>query len=242
MKFQAGHLKTGFWQGLGGLLTKSGRVELYRGFLTGLSSSSLAWCQYFYIYAFVKDAMRNHLKVDRLNPIQHLSASFFTGCLVQATLCPVWVVKLNIQLGIYPGFFRGLSGLWGAERLSGLYRGLIPGFWGCLHAAVQFSVYEEMQARLNSERNPGLTLLATFVSKTAATVATSPLEVIKTRVRVATSKERGFFGAARLVFHEQGLVGFYRGTLPALVRIMPAQALMFLTYEQTKKLLNQPSS
>ena len=238
VKFQAGHLRSGFWQGL----LKQGRIDLYRGFLTGLSSSSLAWCQYFYLYSYMKEIVRINLQLDRLQPVHHLAASFLTGCLVQATLCPVWVVKLNIQLGIYPSFGRGVSGLWRAEGVAGLYRGLVPGLWSCLHAAVQFAVYEEIQFRFNGERNSALTLLATFVSKTAATLATSPLEVIKTRVRVATSSERSFLGAARLVFREQGLVGFYRGTVPALMRIMPAQAAMFLTYEQTKKMLISGSS
>jgi solute carrier family 25 folate transporter 32 len=233
VKFQAGQLRSGFWRGL----TTSGRRELYRGFLTGLASSSLSWCQYFYLYAYVKDFFRQSLQVDRLNPAQTMFASFLTGCAVQATLCPVWVVKVNLQLAVFSSFFQGISVLWTKEGVKGLYRGLVPGLWSCLHAAVQFAVYEEAQERLNVNRDASLTLLSTVLSKTTATLATSPLEVIKTRVRNANSGERSFWGAAKQVHAEQGLVGFYRGMAPALARILPAQCLMFLTYEQTKKLL-----
>ena len=237
---QSGTTKESTFESILSLSQAESRKRLYRGFWVGLTGSSLAWCQYFYIYGHMKNHLKTTLKRDKLSPIHHLSASLLTGCIVQTTLCPLWVVKVNQQLGTYPSFVAGFRALFESEGLKGLYRGLVPGLWSCLHGAVQFAVYEEIQSLSPTPQPSNLhTLLATITSKLSATVVTSPIEVLKVRRRmVSTSSEQSVLSTARGLWSEGGLPMFYRGVAPALVRVLPAQCLMFLTFENVKAFLN----
>ena len=239
VRFQSGIQKEGTLASLLYLRYKHSRFELYRGFLTGLTGSSLSWCQYFFLYSSLKSALQTQQNVERLSPFYHLSASFAAGCVVQATLCPLWVVKVNQQLGIFDSFWGGIRTLHRSEGVSGLYRGIVPGLWSCMHGAVQFAVYEELRSFHGEPPSVVNTLLATVASKTAATLITSPIEVIKTRMRMASTRNFGLVQSIRAVWNEAGIVGFYRGMVPALLRLMPAQCLMFITYEGVKARLDQ---
>ena len=238
VRFQSGIQRAGTFQSLVDLAKPSTRGQLYRGFLTGLTGASLSWCQYFWLYSSIKQRMQAQYHLDRLSPAHHLVASFVSGCIVQATLCPLWVVKVNQQVGIFPSFFSGLRTLYASEGVRGFYRGLVPGIWSCMHGAVQFAVYEEVKSALSV---PGLppsvinTLAATFVSKTVATLVTSPIEVVKVRTRLASAgNSAGVFETVTGILKSEGVSGFYRGVVPALVRLLPAQFLMFSTYEGVK--------
>ena len=236
VRLQSGTSKESTLESLLSLRNTESRRLLYRGFWVGLTGSSLAWCQYFYLYGQLKNDFKERFQRDKLSPIHHLSASFITGCIVQASLCPLWVVKVNQQLGIYPSFFKGFESLANSEGVKGLYRGLVPGLWSCMHGAVQFAVYEELQAMSHPDRSSTLhTLLSTIVSKVSATIVTSPIEVLKVRRRMAsTSADKSIFRTLRELWSEGGISVFYRGVFPALLRVLPAQCLMFLTFENVK--------
>jgi len=188
----------------------------------------------------LKQDFRVRFDREKLSPIHHLSASFMTGCIVQASLCPLWVVKVNQQLGIYPSFFAGFNSLLKSEGVPGLYRGLIPGLWSCMHGAVQFAVYEEMQSySLTPHPSSYHTLISTITSKVAATLVTSPIEVVKVRRRMASvSADQSVFTTIQGLWAQGGLHAFYRGMAPALIRVLPAQCLMFLTFENVKSYLS----
>ena len=240
VRLQSGTSTQGTLESLLSIRQAESRRMLYRGFWVGLTGSSLAWCQYFYLYGQLKQELKHTLHREKLSPIHHLSASFLTGCIVQASLCPLWVVKVNQQLGTYPSFATGFMSLLKSEGAKGLYRGLVPGLWSCLHGAVQFAVYEEIQYLSPTAQPSNLhTLLATITSKISATIVTSPIEVLKVRKRmVSTSADQSLLSTARGLWSEGGLPIFYRGVAPALVRVLPAQCLMFLTFENVKAFLS----
>ncbi|ANZ76807.1 BA75_03963T0 [Komagataella pastoris] len=69
-----------------------------------------------------------------------------------------------------------------------------------------------------------------------------PLDVIKSRVQGdtfgSTSKYHGSArAAARHIWQTQGLIGFWRGIVPTLVRAIPCSAATFTTVEWTLRLL-----
>ncbi|KAK1390479.1 Mitochondrial thiamine pyrophosphate carrier [Heracleum sosnowskyi] len=79
---------------------------------------------------------------------------------------------------------------------------------------------------------------------------TSPLDVIKIRFQVqleptsswallrkelhGTSKYTGMFQAAKDIFKEEGLPGFWRGNVPALLMVMPYTAIQFTVLHKLK--------
>jgi hypothetical protein len=188
----------------------------------------------------MKGFLKRTLEVDTLQAHHHLLSSLVTGTLVQLTLSPVWVVKVNQQLQIFTSFSQGCRGIYDSGGFKSFYRGIVPSIGSSFHGAVQFAFYEEFKVIFAPWQETG-TVIATILSKTAATVTTSPIEVVKVRMRMVSSEPSlNVLGVVRKIHRLEGLSGFYRGMVPALARIMPSQVLMFSTYEYVKKIL-QPS-
>jgi solute carrier family 25 folate transporter 32 len=220
------------------IYSSSGIRELYRGFPAGFTGSSLSWGLYFWLYNEWKGSIASLRGSSSPGPIDHWSSSILASVAVQTALCPLWVVKLNQQLGQVDGFWPGLTKLWRKEGLRGLYRGLIPGYWSSLHLALQFVVYEELRKE-SFVASPTLnTIVATVLSKSFATIMTSPIEVVKVRLRSSNvSVNENIRGICRQIYRKEGITGFYKGVGTALIRILPGQCLTFVTFETTKRFL-----
>lgn len=223
---------------LGTIYTTRGFRELYRGFPAGFAGSSLSWGMYFWFYNEWKAGIASARGMATPGPVDHWCSSILASMAVQTLLCPLWVVKLNQQLGHVDGFWSGLSSLGRKEGIRGLYRGLVPGYWSSTHLAFQFVVYEELKRRSPFESLTMNTVLATVLSKSVATVLTSPIEVVKVRLRSSTvSVSETVRSVCSQIWQKEGLRGFYRGVGTALIRILPGQVLTFLTYETVKSML-----
>lgn len=75
----------------------------------------------------------------------------------------------------------------------------------------------------------------------AASLATYPHEVIRTRLQNQTRKPykyQGILHAIKVISKEEGLCGFYKGLSTNLVRTVPSSALTILTYELIVRKLN----
>lgn len=96
-----------------------------------------------------------------------------------------------------------------------------------------------------------------FIDATAGSISgaisrtvTSPLDVIKIRFQVqlepttsfallsknvyGASKYTGMFQASKDIFREEGLSGFWRGNVPALLMVMPYTAIQFMVLHKVK--------
>lgn len=212
--------------------------ELYRGFPAGFAGSSMSWGLYFWLYNEWKGSIASLRGSPAPGPIDHWSSSILASMAVQTALCPLWVVKLNQQLGQVDRFWPGLTNLWQKEGLRGLYRGLIPGYWSSLHLALQFVLYEELRKETFLVSPTLNTIVATVLSKSFATIMTSPIEVVKVRLRSSNvSVNENIRGICRQIYQKEGIRGFYKGVGTALIRILPGQCLTFVTFETTKRFL-----
>ncbi|KAK1438115.1 hypothetical protein QVD17_03918 [Tagetes erecta] len=100
-------------------------------------------------------------------------------------------------------------------------------------------------------------LKTAFINATAGSLSgaisrtvTSPLDVIKIRFQVqlepttsfallsknlyGTSKYTGMVQASKDIFREEGLLGFWRGNVPALLMVMPYTAIQFAVLHKVK--------
>lgn len=151
------------------------------------------------------------------------------------------------SVGAYPSMLAGARTIFQTEGIRGFYRGLAVSLLGVSHGAVQFAVYEPTKRVYFNKRiaegdvNPRMTNEATVVissvAKLVAGAVTYPYQVLRTRMQNYRADERfgrGIGGVVRRIWMEEGIVGFYRGLVPGVVRVMPATWVTFLVYENVK--------
>ncbi|KAL1636117.1 mitochondrial thiamine pyrophosphate transporter [Diplodia intermedia] len=173
---------------------------------------------------------------------------------------------------IYKGTLGTLKHILREEGVTGLWKGNVPAeaLYLC-YGSVQFLAYRTTSSFLSSLSAPGrgvgaagdttnnnnnpppppppflpnsaVTFLSGALAGTAATTATYPLDLLRTRFaaqgprasdRVYTSLLSSFGAIARA----EGPAGFFRGLGAAVAQIVPYMGLFFLSYETLKPLLS----
>jgi hypothetical protein len=160
----------------------------------------------------------------------------------------------------YKGTWDCLTKVAREEGSSALFKGLSPTLLGVIpFEAVQFTFYnwirvtraEQKAAAAKAKGLPEADgKLTTFdflalgcVAGAVAQTAAYPFDLIRKRF-MAQSNAPGMlktsytstFGCFQQIIKEEGLLGLYKGTLPNLLKVCPYAAIMWATYEQTRRL------
>jgi solute carrier family 25 citrate transporter 1 len=137
------------------------------------------------------------------------------------------------------------------EGLSALYKGVVPTMMrqGC-NQAVNFTAYgfikrKVMEHQGTSELQHWQSLLIGGMSGGMGPMVNNPLDVVKTRMQKQvvvpgkTPKYTGLFQSCAVIAREEGYLALWKGITPRLMRIMPGQAITFMTYEAISSRLHR---
>ncbi|CAM9762661.1 unnamed protein product, partial [Hapterophycus canaliculatus] len=129
------------------------------------------------------------------------------------------------------------------EGVGALYKGLAPTVLrqGC-NQAVNFTFYQIFKTQLSSylgrdELASWQHMLLGGISGGIGPCVNNPLDVVKTRLQKQVfilgqaPKYGGFVPGISLIAKEEGVKALWKGLTPRLMRIMPGQAITFMTYE-----------
>merc|ERR1711978_233255 len=244
------------------VFSQEGFKGLYKGVVPNLAGSASAWGLYFLFYNSIKNQMQHGDAKVQLSTSSFLIASSSAGIATLALTNPIWVVKtrLCLQFGrdptsvsnqdpskVYKGMMDAFKKIAVNEGLPGLYKGFVPGIWGVSHGAIQFMIYEELKSSYhNYKRQPIDTQLGTLeyltcaaISKFIAAVTTYPYQVVRARLQDQQSSYSGALSCVQTTFRHEGLGGFYKGLVPNLIRVVPATAITFVTYEKVSHFIKQ---
>lgn len=145
------------------------------------------------------------------------------------------------------------------EGILKLYKGVMASTILSLHGGVQMTLYEtgkQYLIRLNQQNsifNYQGSLLGVMSKLTASTVlypftvmrvkqqqfAKNNLNLNETVLKnaIITNKRYGLIHhTIKTIYNTQGLLGFYNGLAPSLLRQIPGSSIFFYTYEYTLKL------
>jgi len=238
------------------IIKTEGVRALYKGVGANITGVAGSRALYFFFYEVTKDVITS-LEIDSESSYVVSFASATAGLATQTITAPIWFVKTRLQLSSQQRYttWQCIRNTVQTEGVEGFFRGLTASYIGVTETVIKFLVYEKLKRYLREhhdiydhqhhdqiEANYSIDFVfAGGISKIVATCMAYPHEVARTRLRqevnnASERKYRSFFQTLGVVYREEGIrFGLYGGIIAQLCRVVPNSAIMFATYELTKR-------
>jgi len=200
----------------------------------------------FWCYSNCKKFLQREFGIYPNSSSSHLISAVFAGIISSTVSNPIWMVRTRLQIPAtagqksYSGVKDVVSSIWEDEGLAGFFKGVTGAYWGASESCINFLMYEKLKTilsryRASSEPSKAGLFVSAGISKLVASLATYPHEVAKTRLREQAVngcyKYTGMVSTLKSVAVEEGWKGLYGGVLAHLLRVVPNNAVLFLSYE-----------
>eukprot|EP00053_Salpingoeca_punica_P012131 m.108430 g.108430 ORF g.108430 m.108430 type:complete len:491 (-) comp15866_c0_seq7:112-1584(-) len=183
---------------------------------------------------------------DNVTTAERFIAGGTAGAISQALIYPMEIARTRMALAP-PGLYTSIADCWRKVVLtsgwSGLFSGLGTSIFGIVpyagvdlacNAAIKDFLTEEFEKR-KVKPGVGTLLAAGIASSTVALLATFPVGVVRTRLQASNMpgmpQYDGAWHCVTETYRTQGLRGFYRGLIPTLLKVLPAAAIGWVTYD-----------
>ena len=189
---------------------------------------------------------------------QVVFAGAIAGLLSRFVIAPLDVLKIRLQLQYHSladplslplkrpaGVLDVARNILRHEGITGFWKGNIPAEGLYLsYGAVQFLAYRTTNQAIDAFTEDGRvkipgaakSFVAGAVAGTAATTATYPLDLLRTRFAAQGTEKvyQGLLGSIRDITRHEGPAGFFRGLNAGIGQIIPYMGLFFALYESFK--------
>eukprot|EP00884_Botryococcus_braunii_P011532 jgi/Botrbrau1/2037/Bobra.0047s0017.1 len=257
------------------VISKHGWTGLYRGLRVALIGTALSQGIYFYLYSNLRQlAVKRNRKLHRLHSnditvAESLVVAFLAGCGNVLLTNPFWVIVTRMQAsekhaskpdekGSGHGPLACTRDLYHESGVLGFWKGVLPSLIMVSNPTVNYMLYEWLQGHLHAiKRTAGRgpvrssaaeTFVVSALAKLGATLATYPLQVVKSRLQNVSkhsASDRNYTGTADAIiriYQSEGFAGFFHGLRTKLAQSILAAALLMAVKEEltnsTRALLN----
>lgn len=176
-----------------------------------------------------------------------------TGGLAVMVAQPTDVVKVRFQAQTkstlsssaarYTGTWQAYKSIFANEGIAGLWRGTLPNIGRNAIVNVSEIVCYDLVKELTIVKglmrdNIPCHFTSAVVAGFCATLCASPIDVIKTRYMNSTpGTYRGALDCAMQTAAREGPSAFYKGFMPSFSRLVSWNIVMWLSYEQLKRVV-----
>ncbi|KAI5078699.1 hypothetical protein GOP47_0006370 [Adiantum capillus-veneris] len=235
------------------ILKTEGVLGLYRGIGAMALGAGPAHAVYFSVYEVAKENLGGNRPGH--HPIVHGAAGILATVASDAVFTPMDVVKQRLQLpgNAYQGVIDCIRRTLREEGIKAFYASYrTTVIMNAPYTATHFATYEAVKAGLKSrwpeksnEENLFVHLTAGGAAGALASIVTTPLDVVKTRLqcqgvngaeRFTTSSIRE---VVRTIVEKEGPKALLRGMVPRVLFSTPAAAICWSTYEASKAFLQK---
>lgn len=198
---------------------------------------------------------KNHLhSSSQISRLESVLSGGTAGLVSRFVVSPLDVLKIRFQIQLASdangnrrpvlgtGIVSKAREIYRNEGITVFWKGNVPAeFLYLLYGSVQFTTYKYIttlctQWELGNENFKSA--VAGSGAGIAATTATYPLDLFRTRFAANKSRTRSSItGTIRLIYNAEGLRGFFRGLSPTLLSIAPNMGLFFSLYESSRRLM-----
>eukprot|EP01114_Cavostelium_apophysatum_P011189 TRINITY_DN2538_c0_g1_i1.p1 TRINITY_DN2538_c0_g1~~TRINITY_DN2538_c0_g1_i1.p1 ORF type:complete len:306 (-),score=51.65 TRINITY_DN2538_c0_g1_i1:67-984(-) len=228
-----------------------GPLGLYRGLSSLVVGSAPKVAVRFTAFEKAKQSLKD--ENGKLSAGSNMLAGLFAGA-SEAVLAvtPMETIKTKLihdmnnppEKRKYHGLVHGVRTIVAQEGLSGIYKGLVPTVLKqSTNQATRFLVYEELKKYLESNSkvplSVGWSLLCGATAGGVSVLVNNPLDVIKTKMQGLDSHlYKSSWDCAKKILQQQGVMFFYRGVSPRLIRVCGDSAITFTIYSKVVDLIN----
>jgi len=238
------------------IMKEEGPWAVYKGVQSPLVGMALLNSVLFLSYGQAKALIQKdneHLTIP-----QYFLCGMFVGLSVSFVESPVDLFKSQLQSqGVgggkakYSGFIDCARQIASNQGVRGIYQGLQATLIRDIPAnSLYFGVYELSRKSMvkQGQRVEDLpawkVLLAGGLGGMAYWAFVYPTDVIKSSLQTdsivrSERKYSGYMDAAKKIHKADGIKGFFKGFTPCMIRSFPANAVCFLAYEYSKKLIDK---
>lgn len=234
----------------------AGFLELYAGLGVAVIGAMPSVGLYFGVYSYAKEKLSPLMK-QRLGgndnvPISPAAAKYLSiaasaaigNTVASFSRVPYEVVKQKLQTAEYSSTIQALSHMYSTGGMRAFFPmgGIsIQMIRDIPYAIVTLMTYEYLREnwvhpmrayKNNNNRAPWRDMVAGGFSGGVGSLATNPMDVIKTRLQINPDLYGGnVLVCAQKTLEEGGPSAFLRGSVPRLIHKVPANAFFFVFYE-----------
>ncbi len=178
--------------------------------------------------------------VTTASSLRESAAGLAAGAISRCFIAPLDVIKIRQQIAVgstTPSMRSVAQDVLATQSLGGFWRGNLPalGLWAA-YSGIQFPVYRASVAALQEQ---GMSSAAAFacggaVAGVIATSATYPLDLLRTASIAASHGSDSRPSLLTLLstqLRQHSWRGLYHGMSPAVLAVVPSNAVLFLVYE-----------
>ncbi|CAG2101498.1 unnamed protein product [Medioppia subpectinata] len=235
-----------------GMARNEGLRGLYGGIVPGLQRQCVLASIRIGLYEPVKELYTNQLQLGEghgANMFIRIISASTTGTVGICFAQPTDVVKVRMQAqNRGNGTFRYYNSVHAYrsilkhEGLGGLWKGFVPNIVrNSVVNVAELVCYDTIkEVLINSGLfRDGLVchFSAGLSAGFCATLLTSPIDVVKTRYMNSTNSYSSVWDCTKALAREGGFLAFYKGFIPAFMRLGTWNVCMFVTFEQLKKIM-----
>ncbi|CDK29401.1 unnamed protein product [Kuraishia capsulata CBS 1993] len=223
----------------------------YKGIASPVFGASLEMSCLFLSYNVAQDAFKKHRSESTLSIIDKTACGAISGMVTAFILTPIELVKCqmqvqNLQSTAEMGIGKVIRKLLQEDGLLGFWRGhsttLIREAGG---SAFWFGSYEytlELLKRVGSKKESSTMdqLAAGAIAGVTYNFSIFPVDTVKSIIQTheGTSESNSMVSVTKWIWKHGGVKGFYQGLGVALLKAVPANAIVFFVYENLKKEFN----
>ncbi|ORZ38008.1 mitochondrial carrier domain-containing protein [Catenaria anguillulae PL171] len=242
---------TSMWHAFQSILGNEGIEGLYAGLPAGLLGTASSNFAYFFWYQTIREYHARRATGPTSTAVE-LALGALAGALSQLTTIPVSVVITRQQTtpkARRMTFSETWMSIVREEGVTALWKGLKPSMVLVSNPAITFGMFERLKTLVVGKQagrplSSGEVFVIGAMAKTLATVVTYPYIMAKVRLQWKPPKEhahnpelqfKSAMDVLRKVLKAEGLVGWYKGMQPQILKAVLSQALLFVLKDKIDK-------
>ncbi|XP_039312556.1 mitochondrial glycine transporter isoform X2 [Solenopsis invicta] len=197
----------------------------------GLYFSSLHWLK----HAFNLE--------EPLTALQAISLGVTARSMSGALLIPITVVKTRFESGVYKynSISEALRLIYKQEGMRGLSSGLVPTLLrDAPYSGLYLMFYTQLKnAAASSTGTVNSSAPVHFscgiLAGILASIVTQPPDVVKTKMQLYPNEFNGIYHATFFVYKKYGILGYFKGIVPRMLRRTLMTTMAWTVYEQVTR-------